>query len=1081
MISEYDFERKLIAFLSKGRVPIELEDGTEVFDFYTAQLWSYREDLKTEEDLWENFRQHLRRLNPSLLHQDLSDTEFGQIKNEIEKLDTPYEAGKFLYGLNGVSQVGVEMDDGRHLILTVFDQRNIGAGNSVYELVNQVRRKARIQGKPNRVFDVTLLINGLPIIQIELKREHKSVEEALNQMHQYALEGQYRGIFSLVQILIAMTPNNAKYMANTTAERFNKDFAFNWQDRETSDKIRNWKEFANRMLSIPMAHKMATNFMILDGTPNKQSLKVMRPYQVYATEAVLQSIIDHEFELGEKRLGYVWHTTGSGKTITSFKTAWLASRLPKVEKVVFVVDRIALTKQTFENYKAYDPNAEGTGCVEDTENTYDLRQKLKDNSNNIIVTSVQKLLKLVESKHYTPPKKRIVFIVDEAHRSTAGDGFKRIQRAFRQGAWVGYTGTPQFEGITTQDIFGQMLHAYTIKEAISDANVLGFHVEFKSTVDLRALVRNKYPHFNEEDIDQELENMRKQEFEQADLFERGEDGKKTTKGEAIEGSLEPNFYDVTLGHVEAVVNDIFTYWRNRSNDYRYNALLTTHVSGRGASTPLALRYFDEFVRVNKERKFRQGERPLKVAITYSVNTTNSNSMVQVNSGLSKAIEHYNQLFGTEFDMTTVAEYTQDVMQRLNKTCFDKQYLDLVIVVDQLLTGFDAPELNTLYVDRILQGSSLIQAYSRTNRIIDMSNKPFGRIVNYRWPAQNERLMNTALATYSNRAVSIDDPEKEDKEKSGNYKEGILAKPIPERIKNLIRLKEEIARLTCNSKGEPYTQCPRDEIEQDLLLSYVREYNREQIACKQYCSEMNLQGKEFEGYDYNDPDHFLRLYDMNPTDEAQLQVVVTTLRQNIARRKKIQFSEVEITMSHVKEVEVNYNYLTKLLEQLVNQVQENNVEEAKQTVVEVNKFADGLEDMVYADKIRFTAEAVMEKKYPDKDYGGKFNISEAGGLNQMIQSASTYIVNLKIQAFIEKMGLQNSATVTIIRQIFTNHHKGNYRGLNSDNKVAELLTDGSANYNKLSTDPEIVALSRIKYRNLFITNLREFADSIVEYI
>ena len=282
----------------------------------------------------------------------------------------------------------------------------------------------------NRRFDTTLLINGLPIIQIEEKCDTHDVNEALNQMKQYIDEGQYRDIFSTLQILVAITPNNVKYMANTTSEKFNKDFAFNWQRKGSNEIVRNWKEFADAMLSIPMAHQMATNYMILDGTKNRQNLKVMRPYQVYATQNAIAAIKKTDFEFGTNKIGYIWHTTGSGKTITSFKTAWLASRMPGIDKVVFVVDRIALTRQTNENYQAYDPDAsdDALGSVQNTDNTSDLSRKLKSKDNNIIVTSVQKLERLVNRKSFKAPDKNIVFIVDEAHRSTGGDSFKAIQK-----------------------------------------------------------------------------------------------------------------------------------------------------------------------------------------------------------------------------------------------------------------------------------------------------------------------------------------------------------------------------------------------------------------------------------------------------------------------------------------------------------------------------------------------------------------------------------------------------------------------------------------------------------------------------
>ncbi|MEG1301693.1 MAG: DEAD/DEAH box helicase family protein, partial [Erysipelotrichaceae bacterium] len=414
---EEQFETELIKY-------IENISGTK--------QWHYEKEIRSTDALWNNFKQILEQHNQRTLNHTLSVVEFNQVKKIISSINTPYEAGQFLYGLNGVSQIEINLDDGRHVYLTVFDQKQVGAGDTVYQVVNQIVRPAVISGKENRRFDTTLLINGLPIIQIEEKNDKRDINEALNQMHQYIDENQYRDIFSTLQILVAISPNNVKYMANTTTDKFNKDFAFNWQRKEDNQIVRNWKEFASSMLSIPMAHQMATNYMILDGTKNKQTLKVMRPYQVYATQKVIEGIKNVDFESGNNKIGYVWHTTGSGKTITSFKTAWLASRMPKVDKVVFVVDRIALTKQTNDNYKAYDPDGSvgeesKPGSVQGTFSTNDLNRKLKNKDNSIIVTSVQKLGTLVNRKNYKVPDKHIVFIVDEAHRSTAGNNFSMIQ------------------------------------------------------------------------------------------------------------------------------------------------------------------------------------------------------------------------------------------------------------------------------------------------------------------------------------------------------------------------------------------------------------------------------------------------------------------------------------------------------------------------------------------------------------------------------------------------------------------------------------------------------------------------------
>lgn len=479
--------------MSEAKNQSELAFEKEVIEYLTtiggAKQWEYRREIKTTDQLWGNLKTVLEQNNRARLDEPLSVTEFNQVKKVITSIDSPYKAGQFLYGVNGVSEIEVDLDNGKHIFLTVFDQAQVGGGNTVYQVVNQIERLKVIDGKPNRRFDVTLLINGLPVIQIELKKALHSTTESLNQMEQYIAEKQYGGIFSTLQLLVAMTPYDIRYMANTTLKNFNRAFAFHWQKEEDARPVRSWKTFADLALSIPMAHDLATRYMVLDGTKNKESIKVMRPYQVYATKRVLDKVRQYDFRDNDGKLGYIWHTTGSGKTITSFKTAWLASRLSNVNKVIFLVDRIALTNQTKDAYSAYDPIAgfEGkTGVVSDTANINDLHRKLtKKSDKNIIVTSIQKMSRYVGRESFKPLKENILFIVDEAHRST-GDGSENegmlaaIRKAVPTSAWVGYTGTPKFP--ETREIFGDILHAYTIKEAIADKNVLGFNVEFKETI-----------------------------------------------------------------------------------------------------------------------------------------------------------------------------------------------------------------------------------------------------------------------------------------------------------------------------------------------------------------------------------------------------------------------------------------------------------------------------------------------------------------------------------------------------------------------------------------------------------------------
>ena len=1065
-MNEQQFETELIQYLSSGVISHRgnHSDGGNTLaepaaDYiYKTKRWRHHPEIKTTDDLWANFKAILEQHNQNTLDHPLSVVEFNQVKKIISELHTPYLAGQFLYGLNGVSQIEIDLDDGRHVFLTVFDQKQVGAGDTVYQVVNQIRRPAKIIGKQNRIFDTTLLINGLPVIQIEEKRDTRDVNEALNQMHQYIDENQYRDIFSTLQILVAITPNNVKYMANTTADKFNKDFAFNWQNRDNAI-VRDWKTFADAMLSIPMAHQMATNYMILDGTKNKQALRVMRPYQVYATQKVITHLKQIDFELGSNKVGYIWHTTGSGKTITSFKTAWLASRMPHVDKVVFVVDRIALTRQTSENYQAYDPDGDvadiaQNGMVKSTNTTTDLSRKLKSRGNDIIVTSVQKLDTLIKRKHFQAPDKNIVFIVDEAHRSTGGDSFKAIQAAFKRSAWIGYTGTPMFDdttkGLRTEDIFGPLLHAYTIREAIADRNVLGFKVDFETTIDevqmksqyLPAFYRERNPNWTEEKIRQKIDNLTQEDMDDA---------------------VEPSFYDENIEHVRLVVADIFKNWRNRSNDGKYNALFTTHVGGGKASTPMAMMYFREFQRVNQEHK-AAGLPTLKVAITFSHNTSNNDNMLATNRGLSEAMAAYEAEFGIHFGMDDVAGYTQDVTSRLNKSAADKNFLDLVIVVDQLLTGFDAPELNTLYVDRTLKGAGLIQAYSRTNRIADMKEKPWGRVVNYRWPAQNEKLMNEALAIYANKDSAILSP---DEQRISNEKDGLLAKPFYELLAEVKAVVAELAELT-----DGFNNLPPSEKAKDHMVELLRAYNNGMSQLKQYNPE--AQAGEI-GFDYDKPEVLLAALGMNAEQETMLTTVLANdLKAHLAETQKIPLHQIELRMTHVKDVKIDYDYLTELVTRLLNEVHEQKMEAAAHTREDINRFASGLEDRGHAKEITNAATAIYNGSYQAEHYPVE-NLTES---DSIIQAANKIILDHIPIDFRVKWGITDAINNTQMREMFSRHQYG-MQDLDSTGQLRDLITEAGKNYRLLAREPEIRDLNKIRYRNDLRQAIYQLADEMAE--
>lgn len=1011
----------------------ELAFEQEVIDYLTkiggVKQWEYKKEIKTTDHLWANFKRILEQNNRARIDGVLSETEFGQVKKVISSIDSPYRAGQFLYGVNGVSEIEVDLDNGKHVFLTVFDQAQVGGGNTVYQLVNQIERPKVVDGKPKRRFDVTMLINGLPIIQIELKKALHTTTEALNQMEQYIAEKQYSGIFSTLQILIAMTPYDIRYMANTKLESFNRAFAFNWQNEDDAKPVRSWKTFSDKVLSIPMAHDLATRYMVLDGTKNRESIKVMRPYQVYATKRVLEKVRKFDFKSGEGKLGYIWHTTGSGKTITSFKTAWLASRLSNVNKVVFLVDRIALTNQTADAYRAYDPVAgfEGkTGVVSDTENISDLHRKLtKKSDKNIIVTSIQKMARYVTRDSFKKLNENILFIVDEAHRST-GDGTENegmlvsIRNALPNSAWVGYTGTPKFPG--TRQIFGDILHAYTIKEAIADKNVLGFNVEFKETI--------KAPENpTDEDID-----------------------------DNIKGSV----YDTSPEHVDLVVKDIFDNWKKRSNNRKYNALFTVHVGGIKPSTPRAMEYFEKFEEINATKP---EEDRLKVAVSFSVDTSNSSNQLRTNNNLHKAIQSYNKLFGTAWDMTTVKQYTEDLTRRLNKSADDRNYLDLVIVVDQLLTGFDAPELNTLYVDRTLKAGNLIQAYSRTNRMHDLQEKPWGNVVNYRWPVQNEYEMNQAFYVYSNRDSAYEQTilDLEDlKEK--NKKAGITSKPFSEVQGEMQKVIKKIDELTDN-----FNQLPPSEKAQDEVFEELKEYNRLLSQLKQYTQDDEKNPVSA----YDAPEDFYNRIGITEDQEVMLTTVIAEeLRDRRAKREDIDISQVDLAMVHIHDVTINYDYLIDLIAQMADQVHEDKMDEAKKTYDDIHVEIAKSDDDQEKTKMRNFVDKIFTKEFTFDNYPAPRDVER---MNQAMDKVQKDTNIQLLTSFVRKWGIDNSAKPKDLEKIIKKHHLGQ-EDLDKQNELTTIMNDARSDYKEIA-DKEVAALSWVKYRIEFRNAFFDLAEEI----
>ncbi|WP_125588329.1 type I restriction endonuclease subunit R [Companilactobacillus jidongensis] len=1027
-----------------GKETDELEFENKLIDYLVnlggTKQWDYCPEIKTNDDLWGNFKSIIEQHNQDRLDSPLSDAEFKQIKMIISQLETPYQAGQFLYGMNGISQVEIDRDDGQHVYLKIFDQDNIGAGDTIYQIVNQIERPAIIPGRKNRRFDTTLLINGLPIIQIEEKADGHDAKEALNQMHQYIEENQYSDIFSTLQILVAMMPHDIRYMANTTADKFNTDFSFKWQNAEDNKPVYDWREFSNNMLSIPMSHQMATNYMILDGTPKHQMIKAMRPYQVYATQRVIRKLRQHTFGIDDQGAGYVWHTTGSGKTISSFKAAWLASRLPNVDKVVFLVDRVALTNQTVDEYKAYDPeNTEDSngGVVTDTSNRWALERKLNKKGNGIIVTSTQKMDSLVRGNDFKRIDKNIVFIVDEAHRSTSGDMLKRIKDGFRKSAWIGYTGTPVFETHpTTSEIFGDLIHAYTIRDAIADGNVLGFKVDFETTLSdsvlrdqyLPEYFKMRYPKMSEEDIATKIDNM-------AD--------------EDMDDTIKPSVYDENSKHIELVVDDIIKNWNKRSRHGEYNALFTTHVGGGKASTPMAMMYYNEFKRRNAEL-----DKPLKIGITFSQDTSNGDKQLKNNNNLREVMDDYNKEFGTSFDDTQVKEYTAQVVSRLNRTIDDGKYFDIVIVVDQLLTGFNAPQMNTLYVDRTLQGAALIQAYSRTNRVYDMQTKPFGRIVNYRWPHHTEELMKKALAIYANRDSAdiqielIDSPI------------DVITKPYEEVREDLKQVVDQLADYSSNFTRTPDINNP-NKVEE--MYSTLRKYNHLMAMVKQD-----------DKYNDEHPEELLNEVGIDiDTEEILTTTLTNEIKNKISVIHNVDVSQIDLKMEHIKAIRVNYDYLEELIADLMNQYHDNDLESANKTAKEIKTISDKVDDRKYAEQINQFTKDVMDGNVEHDSY--PVNQKD---IKKLVSGHNDMRLRNDIFEYKKDWGLADIDSSQMINEIVTNHVKS-ADDLNINGILDEIVKEGTSVYLTDADSEEVRELSKIKYRTHLRRSFKKFADQMIE--
>ena len=817
---ESDFEEALIKILS--------EKGWE------------KEVLKnySEQDLlrnWANILFENNRDIDRLNDYPLTDSEMQQILEQIEALRTPLKLNGFING-KSVSIVRDNPDDklhlGKEVSLKIYDRREIAAGQSRYQIVQQPKFPTKSKLLNDRRGDLMLLINGMPVIHIELKKSGIPVSQAYNQIEKYSHEGIFSGLFSLVQIFVAMEPNEAVYFANPGPDgKFNPDYYFHWADFN-NEPINEWDKVASTLLSIPMAHQLIGFYTVADDSDGV--LKVMRSYQYFAASAISDKVAKAKWEGNNQLGGYVWHTTGSGKTMTSFKSAQLIASSKDADKVIFLMDRIELGTQSLKEYRGF---ADENESVQATENTNVLITKLKSSNpaDTLIVTSIQKMSNIKDEAGGLNARdielisdKRIVFIVDEAHRSTFGDMLLTIKNTFPKAMFFGFTGTPiqdenQKKKNTTSTVFGNELHRYSIADGIRDKNVLGFDpykvLTFKDK-DVRKVValEKAKAQTEEEAISDPVKS--KIFYKYMDANQVGMVGHFDAKGDYIKGIEDyiPNVQYTTEEHTTMVVKDILENWVTLSHNSKFHAIFAT------SSIPEAINYY---------RLFKAMKPHLKVTALFDPSIDNNGGVQFKEDGLVEIISDYNEQYGQEFSIPTFAKMKKDIAARLaHKKPYERianepaKQIDLLIVVDQMLTGFDSKWINTLYMDKVLQYENIIQAFSRTNRLFG-PDKPFGTIRYYRKPHTMERNINAAVKLYS-----------------GDRPLGLFVQHLIDNLKQMNELFESITDLFADSGIENFEKLPDD-------TSACRKFAKDFNEFNSYLEAAKIQGFKWNVLSYVD--------------------------------------------------------------------------------------------------------------------------------------------------------------------------------------------------------------------------------------
>lgn len=850
--SESDLERKMIDNL--------VSQGYEFIN------------TKTSEDLYKNLRLQIEKLNNVCF----SDDEWKRFL--IEYLDSPNDG--MVEKTRKIQEDYIHdfiFDDGHLRNIKIIDKKNIH--NNFLQVTNQVRG----EGKNQNRYDVTILVNGLPLVHIELKKRGVNLHEAFNQIHRYSKESfnSDNSLYKFVQIFVISNGTYTRYFANTTAQNKNNyEFTCEWADAKNK-VICDLEDFTRTFFEKRVVLEVLTKYCVFDVN---NTLLIMRPYQIAATERILWKIRSsyEAKKFGRPEAGgFIWHTTGSGKTLTSFKAARLATNLDFINKVFFVVDRKDLDYQTMKEYQRFQPDS-----VNGSKDTKELKRCIEKDDNRIVVTTIQKLNEFVKKNpNHDIYDKQCVLIYDECHRSQFGDAQKNIRKAFKKYYQFGFTGTPIFPenslgGDTTAGIFEAQLHSYVITDAIRDGKVLKFKVDYNN-------IKPKFKSAEKEDDEKKLEQLEKK------MLLHPERISEITK------------YILEVFDTKTHRNEFYDLKHRRLNGF--NAMFAVQ------SVDAAKLYYEEFQR---QQESLPEDKRLKVATIYSfavneeqraigeISEENFDPSAMESSAkefLDKVIDDYNGYFKTNF--STNGNEFQNYYKDLSLKVKDKQ-VDLLIVVGMFLTGFDAPTLNTLFVDKNLRYHGLIQAFSRTNRILNKV-KTFGNIVCFR---DLEKATKDAIKTFGDENSVNVILEKSYEEYINGFKDeetGKIQKGYVEICNELVSKFPDPTEIVLEADKKEFAELFGELLKSENILKNFDEFeNFEKIISDRQMQDMKSvyvdiresvlsskrEGKSDEGIDFSDIEFQI---DLLKTDEINLDYILSLILEKSKEHEDVESIKVEV--------------------------------------------------------------------------------------------------------------------------------------------------------------------------------------------